>query len=412
MGSAVASTSPEQLRAALAAHLTETGWIRTPAVGAAFRTVPRHLFVPDTVALAEAYADDVVVTRRDPAGKATSSVSAPWLQAHMLEQAALRPGARVLEIGSGGYNAALIAATAGPDGSVVTVDIDTGVIDRARTGLDRAGYRQVTVVHGDGEYGHQPGAPYDAVIVTVEAPDLPPAWLAQLAADGVLVAPLRIRGMTRCLTLRRHEDHLLATTALQCGFVPMRGDGRGPTRRLALRGEDAVLTLDDATTDVSLAALASALCPPRLDTWSPVTITAQEGPSFESLHLWLASQPRPFGVLAVDRGRTAGLLDPQDRFVCPTLLTADSLAYLAIRKLDDTAWQFGAHGFGPAADTLTADMLDLITVWDRDHRRGPGPIITVHPTGTHPPAAGRTRLLVPRRHATIAVTWPAPGERR
>ena len=57
MDSAVASTSPEQLLAALAAHLSEKEWIRTAAVRAAFRTVPRHLFVPDTVALAEAYAD-------------------------------------------------------------------------------------------------------------------------------------------------------------------------------------------------------------------------------------------------------------------------------------------------------------------------------------------------------------------
>ncbi|MEU4645429.1 methyltransferase, FxLD system [Micromonospora sp. NPDC023814] len=412
MDSAVASTSPEQLRAALAAHLSKKEWIRTPAVRAAFRAVPRHLFVPDTVTLTEAYADDVVITQRDPAGKATSSVSAPWLQAHMLEQAALRPGARVLEIGSGGYNAALIADVVGPDGKVVTVDIDTDVIDRARTGLDRAGYRHVTVVHGDGEYGHQPSAPYDAIIVTVETPDLPPAWLTQLAPDGVLIVPLRMRNMTRCLTLRRHEEHLLATTALQCGFVPMQGDGRSPTRRLALRGDDVVLTLDDTTTEVGLDALASALHSPRLDAWSPVTITMQEGSSFESLHLWLASQPKPFGTLTVDRERAAGLIDPQDRFVCPTLLTADSFAYLAMRKLDDSTWQFGAHGFGPGADTLTADMLDLIAVWDHDHRHGPGPRITVHPTGTHPPAPDRPQLLVTRRHATITVTWPATGEPR
>ncbi|MBO4205595.1 methyltransferase, FxLD system [Micromonospora echinofusca] len=412
MDTAIASTAPEQLRAALAANLSEKEWIRTPAVDAAFRAVPRHLFVPDTVTLADAYADDVVVTQRDPAGKATSSVSAPWLQAYMLEQARLRPSARVLEVGSGGYNAALIAHVAGPDGTVVTVDIDTAVSDRARTSLDRAGYRQVTVVQGDGEYGHQPSAPYDAIIVTVETADLPPAWLDQLAPHGVLIAPLRIRGMTRCLTLRRHDDHLLATAALQCGFVPMQGNGRSPTRRLPLRGDDVVLILDDTTTEANLDALTSALHTPRLDAWSPVTITMQDGSSFESLHLWLASQPRPFGVLAVDRERTAGLVDPQDRFVCPTLLTTDSLAYLAMRKLDDTTWQFGTHGFGPHADTLTTDMLDLITVWDHDHRHGPGPKITAHPTGTHPPTPDRPQLLIARRHTTITITWPATGEPR
>ncbi|MEU1812743.1 methyltransferase, FxLD system [Micromonospora aurantiaca (nom. illeg.)] len=412
-GSVLDTSSADEARARLADRLLAGRRITSPAVEAAFRRVPRHLFATDGISVDVAYADDVVITRRGPDGRATSSISAPWLQAYTLEQAGLRPGARVLEIGSGGYNAALIADVVGPDGTVVTVDIDADVTDRARTGLDRAGYRQVTVVHGDGEYGHQPDAPYDAIIVTVETPEVAPAWLDQLAPAGALLVPLRIRGMTRCLTLRRHEDHLLATAALQCGFVPMQGDGRHPTRRLALRGDDIVMHLDDTSTEVNRDALAAALHTPRLHAWSPVTIAMSDGSSFESLHLWLASQPRPFGTLAVNRERTpAGLVDPQDRFVCPTLLTADSFAYLAMRKLDDTTWQFGAHGFGPDAHTLTTDMLDLLTVWEHDHRHGPGPTITVHPTGMHLPESDGPQLFVTRRHTTIAVTWPAPEQPR
>ncbi|MEU7171542.1 methyltransferase, FxLD system [Micromonospora tulbaghiae] len=411
-GSALDTSSTDEARARLADQLLARRWVTSPAVEAAFRRVPRHLFATHGISIDAAYADDVVITSRGPDGRATSSISAPWLQAYMLEQAGLRPGARVLEVGSGGYNAALIADVVGPEGTVVTIDIDANVIERARTGLDRAGYQQVTAVHGDGEYGHQPGAPYDAIIVTVETPDLPPAWLDQLAPAGVLIVPLRMRGMTRCLTLRRHEDHLLAAAALQCGFVPMQGDGRSPARRLALRGDDVVVVLDDTTAEVSLDALAAALHTQRLEAWSPVTITMEEGSSFESLHLWLASQPRPFGTLAVDRERSAGLVDPQDRFVCPTLLTADSFAYLAMRKLDDTTWQFGTHGFGPDADTLATDMLDLITVWDHHHRHSPGPKITVHPTGTHPPEPDGPQLLVTRRHAAIMVTWSASEQPR
>jgi protein-L-isoaspartate O-methyltransferase len=75
----VESTSPDRLRADLAAHLTAKGWTRTPAVERAFRTVPRHLFVPDTVGLEQAYADEIVATKRGPDGKTTSSVSAPWV---------------------------------------------------------------------------------------------------------------------------------------------------------------------------------------------------------------------------------------------------------------------------------------------------------------------------------------------
>ncbi|MGC5054605.1 methyltransferase domain-containing protein [Micromonospora sp. DT48] len=174
-GSTLDTVAADEARALLASQLLAGRWITSPAVEAAFRRVPRHLFATDGVSIDAAYADDAVITRRGPDGRATSSISAPWLQAYMLEQARLAPGARVLEVGSGGYNAALIADVVGPDGAVVTVDIDADVTDRARTGLDRAGYQQVTVVHGDGEYAHPPAAPYDAIIVTVETPDLPPA---------------------------------------------------------------------------------------------------------------------------------------------------------------------------------------------------------------------------------------------
>ncbi len=107
----------------LIAHHEDQGLILRPEVLA----VPRHLFTPGA-GLEEAYrADHAVITKR-VGGVDVSSVSAPWLIAEMLGQAAdasggsLR-GCRVLEIGSGGYNAALLRELAGPSGSVTTVDI-------------------------------------------------------------------------------------------------------------------------------------------------------------------------------------------------------------------------------------------------------------------------------------------------
>jgi protein-L-isoaspartate(D-aspartate) O-methyltransferase len=265
----------------------------------------------------------------------------------------------------------------------------------------------VRVVQADGEYGHPTGAPYDAIIVTVEAHDIPPAWTEQLAPDGVLVVPLRMRGNTRSLALTRHGDHLAATSATLCGFVPMQGDGSQPVRRLPLRGDDIVLRLDD-TTDLDSDALARAFDQPRLDVWSPVT--TPPGVSFESLHLWLASQPCPYGLLATDRDRTADLIDPQNRVACPALISDDSIAYLATRRLDDATWQFGAHGFGPHAGALTAEFLDLIEGWNRHYRHGPGPLVTVYPAGKALPSAKHPRLIVQRRHTSIAVTWFTGGQ--
>ncbi|HET9896690.1 MAG TPA: hypothetical protein VFQ44_17305 [Streptosporangiaceae bacterium] len=115
----------------------------------------------------------------------------------MLEQAAIEPGMRVLEIGSGGYNAALIAELVGPSGAVTTVDIDPDVTGRATELLAAAGYGQVRVVLADGTGGEPAGAPYDRIMVTVEAADIAPAWVTQLVPQGRLVVPLRVCSLTR-----------------------------------------------------------------------------------------------------------------------------------------------------------------------------------------------------------------------
>ncbi|KAA9382066.1 methyltransferase domain-containing protein [Microbispora cellulosiformans] len=181
--------------------LRDWGNVRTGPVEAATRAVPRHVFVP-SVTLEQAYGLDSVVTHRDENGRAISSASDPGVVGAMLEQLDARPGHRILEIGAGtGYNAALLAELAGPTGQVTTVDIGAGIAAGARRGLGAAGYDRVRVVHGDGEAGHPEHAPYDRIIVTAGAWDVPPAWREQLAPNGRLVVPLRIQGVTRSVAL-------------------------------------------------------------------------------------------------------------------------------------------------------------------------------------------------------------------
>jgi len=101
-----------------------------------------------------------------------SVMSALHLQAVMLEQAGIEPGMRVLEVGSGGYNAALVQEITGGSGQVTTVDIDPDITDRAGACLAVAGYGGVNVVLADAEGGVPDWAPYDRIIVTAGAWDM------------------------------------------------------------------------------------------------------------------------------------------------------------------------------------------------------------------------------------------------
>jgi Protein-L-isoaspartate(D-aspartate) O-methyltransferase (PCMT) len=112
--------SAEVLRDWMSDQLVAEGWITSRHVEAAFRAVPRHLFTPPGTLLETAYhGHSAPVAKKGADGVNLSSVSAPWLQAKMIAQAGIEPGMRVMEIGSGGYNAALLAEITGEH--VVTV---------------------------------------------------------------------------------------------------------------------------------------------------------------------------------------------------------------------------------------------------------------------------------------------------
>src|SRR3954447_7009598 len=142
-----------QLRAALVEALRQAGHVRSERVAAAFEAVPRHVFLPGMDA-ERAYRDEAHPTKWDADGRPVSSSSQPAIMAIMLEQLAVEPGRRVLEIGAGtGYNAALLAHLTGRDGSVVSVNIDAEVVDAARAHLAACGAGGVDVVHADGGFG-------------------------------------------------------------------------------------------------------------------------------------------------------------------------------------------------------------------------------------------------------------------
>lgn len=398
---------PEELRAAMVKRLREMGAVRSNRVAEAIGTVPRHLFAPGE-SLADAYtATSTLLTKRDEHGVAVSTVSAAYIQAMMLEQAQVEPGMRVLEIGSGGYNAALIAELVGPSGEVTTVDIDPDVVDRARDCLRTAGYGRVNAVLADAEGGVPEHAPYDRVIVTVGAWDIPPAWWDQLTGDGLIVVPLRMRGLTRSIVFAREGDRLVSRGYELCAFVAMRGDGAPDERLIQLDGDDITLRLD-SNHPVDAEKLRAALALPRVEAWSGVT-AAGDG-RFDGLNLWWALHLPEFCVIhaqktAVERGVVAHAWP----LGVPAVVGADSIAYLGLRGVtpDRSTCEFGVYGHGPNADALIDRAIQLIRSWDGTSLDAQ---FTTYPAGT-PDDQLPAGLVLDKRHTRVVLSWPDPEGR-
>ncbi|MBB5871915.1 protein-L-isoaspartate(D-aspartate) O-methyltransferase [Allocatelliglobosispora scoriae] len=376
----------------------------SPEVEDALRRVKRHLFVPGAP-LEEAYADDAVVTKRDADGLATSSVSQPTIIAMMLDQLQVRPGDRILEIGSGGYNAALLRELTGPSGLVVTMDIDRDVTDRASATLAAAGYDDVRVVWSDGEFGTAECGPYDRIIVTVGAADIPPAWTEQLMADGRLVVPLRLRGLTRSLALHRVGERLVSKSYEVCGFVPMQGAGSSQQRQIVLHaepGREVALRVDNPVLHFD-PALDQALTMPRAETWTGVSVRSME--PFDDLDLWLAYALPEFSLLTATKAAVdAGVVAPTWRLGTPAIASAGTFAYRTLRKVGDDQHEFGVYAHGPDADALAARLAEQIRVWHDGHRGKPGPTFTIHPAGT-PDDRLDGGLVIDRDHRRVSVSW-------
>jgi protein-L-isoaspartate(D-aspartate) O-methyltransferase len=400
----VDGSQADVLREAMIGALREMGAVRSDRVAEVFRVVPRHLFTPGA-SLEDAYDPrDAVHVKRDEQGAPISTVSSPQLQGAMLEQADIRPGMTVLEIGSGGMNAAMMSWLAGPEGQVTTVDIDSDVTERARRLLDAAGYERVNVVLADAESGFTEDAPYDRIIVTVGAWDIPPAWVDQLAPGGRLVVPLRMRGLTRSLELERAGDHLVSRSAMICGFVPMQGAGAKREQLVPLRGTKAVLRFDDGWPGEHIPDLEGVLDTPRAEAWTGVTIGGME--SFETLQLWLATTFPGFGKLRADADQRSILVDGDQMWFDSASIAGDSVAYLATRRVEPGVSEFGAHAFGPHAADLTEAMAGQVRSWDREQRHGPGPNFGVWPRDT-PNERLPEGLVINKRHHRVTISWPA-----
>ena len=181
----------------------------------AFRKVPRHLFIPPEVQQ-EAYADHPL-----PIG-AGQTISQPYIAALMVEQLRLKGHERVLEIGTGsGYQTAILAELAL---EIFSVERLPELLVSVRERLSAMGYLNIHLTTGNGSLGWSEHAPFDAILVSAAAPDVPAPLLEQLAEGGRMVLPIGSPHSQMLVTVEQRHGLTTQREIASCVFVPLIGE--------------------------------------------------------------------------------------------------------------------------------------------------------------------------------------------
>jgi protein-L-isoaspartate(D-aspartate) O-methyltransferase len=191
----------------------EARGVRDARVLNAMRSVPRHLFVPSTLAKS-AYEDHPL-----PIGF-EQTISQPYIVAFMTELLDVKGDSVVLEIGTGsGYQAAVLSLLAR---TVYTIELIPELAHTAAQRLRELGYLNVVVRAGDGYSGWPEKAPFDRIILTAAPPEIPQALIDQLKRGGKLVAPVGRLSQTLVLLTKHADGTIERRSVLPVAFVPMR----------------------------------------------------------------------------------------------------------------------------------------------------------------------------------------------
>lgn len=201
------------LRNKLVKKLREKG-ILDEGVLSAIGKVPRHAFFDDAL-LVHAYEDKAF-----PIGEG-QTISQPFTVAFQTEKLKIKPGDKVLEIGTGsGYQAAILAEMGA---KVYTIEYNKKLFERTREFLPLLGY-QPFFFYGDGSKGIPAKAPYDKIIVTAGAPVVPTALTDQLAEGGILIIPVGDRERQKMLRITKLKGKLKQEEFEFFAFVPLLGE--------------------------------------------------------------------------------------------------------------------------------------------------------------------------------------------
>ncbi len=198
--------------------LVRTGYLRSERIRSAMLKVRREDFIP---APFRDYAYSEVPL---PLPGKAATVSCPHSYPLFYEPLGLDEGERFLEIGLGsGYGTALAREVVGDAGLAVSVEIDPVTFEFARTNLERAGYRDIVLVQGDGGLGAPEWAPFDRICITAACPEVPPPLLEQLTIGGRLIAPIIDRGIQVLTLIAKGREKIERTAICEVLYVSLRG---------------------------------------------------------------------------------------------------------------------------------------------------------------------------------------------
>lgn len=401
-------TDLAELREALVNRFIDSGHLSTPAVIAAFRATERHRFLPG-VDLPAAYVNDAVPVKHDETGEMISCISAPSIVATQLEQVGAQPGHKVLEAGAAtGYNAALLGHLVGPDGHVWTVDVDQDLVDGAQKNLAEAGATNVTAVLGDGAAGLPEHAPYDRIQFTVGAGDVPVRILDQLAPDGRLILPMRIRGsISRSFAFERDGDTWKTVSCEMATFVPLRKGVCDDIYTLVLHdGEGNVRLETFSEQEVDREAMRTILDQPQTTFYTGVKF--RKGAPWEWMYLYLACV-LPNGLSRMPGSRPG--YAPSFGWGAMAALDGDTLAYLTQREGEDEHgkfWQVGVTGHGSSAAELADHVATGIGEWQEGWGNdGPEPGFRMAVGDARDQlTAAEPRFVIDKDYTRLVVDWP------
>lgn len=357
-------TDPADLREALAKRLVDSGHLRSKSTIDAFRTTDRNQFLPG-VDLEAAYKEDAFPIKHDGNGEMISCISAPSIVATQLEQLGAEPGDRILEAGAAtGYNAALMGKVVSPGGQVWTLDVDQDLVAGASKNLAEAGVDNATAVLADGAAGLPEHAPYDRIIFTVGAGDVPVKILDQLAPGGRLVLPMRIRGsISRSFAFERDGQTWKTVSCEMATFIPLRKGVCDDVYTLVpMAGEGNVRLETFSEQDVDRDALPFVLDQQQTKFYTGVKF--RQGSAWEWLYLYLACV-LPNGLSRLP-GQRPGFT-PHFGWGSMAALDGASLAYMTIREGEDEKgryWEVGVIGHGEGGTDLAERVVSEMRAWD------------------------------------------------